>query len=386
MLSAPRQHLVSWQSLMHILHVNAGNLFGGIETLLVTLARQRSLCSEVEPHFALFFEGRHGDELREAGVTVHRLGKVRLSRPWTMLRARWRLRKLLSEYRFDAVITHGCWPHAIAAPEARRYGLPLVFWAHAIQDGRTWLERWAYRFPPNLVLANSCVTQRSVAANLFPSAASEVLYLPITPPDCSDRDAIRQEVRLELQTPDDAVVIVMASRLEPWKGHRLLLAALGRILPIPNWVCWIAGGAQRSEEGHYLTELRKLARNEGIADRIRFLGQRSDVGRLLVAADIHCQPNVEPEPFGIAFVEALYAGLPVVTTAFGGALEILRENTGLLVSPNDTASLAEGIGGFIRDPERRLRVRETGPARATQLCHPRSQMRKLEAILTKMVR
>ena len=64
---------------------------------------------------------------------------------------------------------------------------------------------------------------------------------------------------------------------------------------------------------------------------MRFLGERRDVAACMRAADIHCQPNTAPEPFGLAFVEALYAGLPVVTTALGGALEILTDACGVLV-------------------------------------------------------
>ena len=57
------------------------------------------------------------------------------------------------------------------------------------------------------------------------------------------------------------------------------------------------------------------------------------------AADIHCQPNTAPEPFGLVFVEALYAGLPVVTTALGGALEILTDACGVLVPAGDAPAL-----------------------------------------------
>ena len=57
--------------------------------------------------------------------------------------------------------------------------------------------------------------------------------------------------------------------------------------------------------------------------------QRDDVPRLLAAADIFCQPNLGPEPFGIGFVEALSAGLPVITTATGGALEIVDGDCGI---------------------------------------------------------
>jgi hypothetical protein len=97
---------------MRVLHINAGNLYGGIETLLVTLARHRGLCPEVEPHFALCFEGRLSKELRACEVPVHLLGGVRISRPWTVWGARSRLRALLARMAYDVVICHGCWPVA----------------------------------------------------------------------------------------------------------------------------------------------------------------------------------------------------------------------------------------------------------------------------------
>jgi len=87
----------------------------------------------------------------------------------------------------------------------------------------------------------------------------------------------------------------------------------------------------------------------GLADRVMFLGHRSDVSRVLAAADIHCQPNLLPEPFGIAFVEALYAGLPLVTTALGAATEIVSPMCGILVPPNDVAALAEALHQMIDD-------------------------------------
>src|SRR5207244_372423 len=132
--------------------------------------------------------------------------------------------------------------------------------------------------------------------------------------------------RSALGTPLDATVIVMASRLEPLKGHHLLLEALSRLRGEPNWVCWIVGGPQRSSESRYREDLGARVLAAGMADRVRFLGQRDDVADLLTAADINCQPNEGPESFGIVFLEALYADLPVVTTALGGALEIIDES------------------------------------------------------------
>src|SRR5262249_55173978 len=171
---------------LRVLHVNAGNLYGGIETLLVTLARQRRLAPEVEPEFALCFEGRLSEELRAAGVAVPLLGPARVSRPWTVWRVRRRLRALLGARGPGLVVSHSCWAHAIAAPEVRRAGLPFAFWMHSIQGGRRWLEWWAARHRPDFVVANSRASQASLM-NLFPGVPGEVVYLPVSPPCLPDR-------------------------------------------------------------------------------------------------------------------------------------------------------------------------------------------------------
>src|SRR5438309_8667446 len=98
------------------------------------------------------------------------------------------------------------------------------------------------------------------------------------------------------------------------------------------------------------TEMRRRAFQLGILERVRFLNERSDVPRLLKAADIYCQPNVQPEPFGIALVEALNAELPVVTTSMGGAAEIVDEKCGMLVRPGDSEEIAAKLQRLIDDP------------------------------------
>jgi glycosyltransferase involved in cell wall biosynthesis len=365
---------------MRVLHVYTGNLYGGVETLLGTLARHRGLCPEMEPEFALCFAGRLARELADAGAVVHSLGGVRLSRPWTVWQARRRLSRLLTRERFDAVICHSCWPHVVFGPGVRRRGLPLVFWAHDAHAGKHWLERRARRTRPDLVLANSRFTQAAVP-NLFAGVRSEVLYLPVPAPDFADRERHRRRLREELQTPADATVIIQASRLERWKGHTQFLEALARLRHLAGWVCWVTGGAQRPQEEAYLAELRDLADGLGLGDRVRFLGQRNDVPRLLAAADIHCQPNMGPEPFGIAFVEALHAGLPVVTTALGGALEIVDESCGVLVPPADAEALAAALGRLIEEPAGGSRLGQGGPQRARDLCAPDRQLPRLYRLL-----
>ena len=107
---------------MRVLHIAAGNLYGGVETLLVTLARCRRLCPAMEPEFALCFEGRLSQELTETCVAVHRLGAVKVRNPLRVRTGRQKLAGLIRDRRFDAVICHSSWPHAIFAPIVRAAG------------------------------------------------------------------------------------------------------------------------------------------------------------------------------------------------------------------------------------------------------------------------
>ena len=368
---------------MRVLHVYSGNLYGGVETLLVTLARCRDLRPTMEPHFALCFEGRLSKELLAAGVPVHLLANVRVSQPWTVWKARRRLTELLRHERFDVVICYSAWSHAIFGPVVRSARLPLVFWLHDATDGRHWLERWARMTPPDLALCNSRFTA-STLPNMYPKVRTEVMYCPVASPERRYTNADRVALRAQLNTPEDAVVIIQVSRMEAWKGHSLLLEALGVLRDLPDWVCWQVGGAQRPHEVQYLGELKNTAARLGITKRVHFLGQRSDVPKLLAAADIHCQPNTGPEPFGITFIEALFARLPVVTTAIGGALEIIDPSYGVLV-PVDTGALARALRRLISDPAERARLGANGPSRARQLCDPVMQMGRLNELFNLVV-
>ena len=352
---------------MRVLHLYAGNLYGGIETFLTTMARLRHLAPGMEPEFGLCFRGRLWDELVATGAAVHDLGPVRLSRPWMVWRARRRLRRVLAESRPEVVVTHDSWPHTVFAPAVRRAGIRLVHFVHGHANGRHWLDRLASRTPSNLVVANSQFTAGSVG-NVFPGTRVEVWYCPVARPALEG--TTRAEVRAEFGTPDGTVVILQASRLERWKGQAAHLSALAILRDIPGWECWLAGGEQKAGESEFMAELRTAANRAGIADRVRFLGQRADVSRLMAAADVFCQPNIGPEPFGIVFVEALYAGLPVVTSGFGGATEIVDKTCGVLTTPGDAEALAAALRSLIQDPSRRQTLGAAGPNRAQVALRP----------------
>ena len=362
---------------MKVLHVYAGNLFGGIETLLVTLARERHLYPQMEPHFALCFEGRLSQELADTGVKVHQLGTVRLRDPWQVVRARAELKRVIQDNSIDAIICHACWPQVIFGGTVKSMGKPLFLWCHDTPSGTSLLERSAKFIQPDLVIANSQYTQQHLNL-LYPNTPHRVVYAPVTPIKIDDSKSIEQRMRQQLGTAADLTVITQVARMEYWKGHALTIAALGEIRDLDTWECWIVGGIQRESEREYHSQLQQQVQQLGLEERVRFLGERKDVPDLLLAADIFCQPNLAGEPFGIAFIEALSAGLPIVTVALGGGGEIVTPECGYVVAPENVGEIAQALRKLIQNPLERQLLGRAAIRRATELCDPQQQLQRLD--------
>src|ERR1700737_3626618 len=97
---------------MRVLHISGGNLYGGVETVLVTLARYHQVLPALEQEFAICFEARLSTELAATGVPVHLLGEVRTRRPLTVWGARRKLRGVLRARQIDVAVCHMPWAQA----------------------------------------------------------------------------------------------------------------------------------------------------------------------------------------------------------------------------------------------------------------------------------
>jgi glycosyltransferase involved in cell wall biosynthesis len=369
---------------MRILHVYSGNLYGGVETFLSLLGRTSSNAPGIAHDFALCFEGRLSNEIRESQAALHLLGEVRGRQPWTVLRARRSLMRLLRGESFDAIICHSSWPFAIFAPIVRRADLPLIFYLHGPIENVGWVDRWASRTRPDAIVAVSHHTSagaRKLFADIEPRVLPYPLPWPISKFEISNREGIRRELGVE---PDDALII-QVSRMDPWKGHAQSLEALAKIRGVPGWRCCIVGGAQRPKEVRYLAQLKQRVSDLGLSRRVQFIGERSDVPQLLGAADIFLQANVGPEGFSLAFMEAFAAGLPIVTTRLGGAGELIDETCGVFAEPGDVDAIAAGLKQLIENTALRTNMSHACSARVLERCDPQPQLTKLSAIITECV-
>ena len=364
-----------------VLHIAAGNLFGGVETFLLTLARYRESTPQLQSEFALCFDGRLASQLRKEGARVHWLGNVQLRAPWSVARANVKLAQVLADGGYHAVITHGAWPHVLVGGQLKLRPSKFVTWAHGAPLNVGFLDRAAHWLRPDLVIVNSQHT-RVALGPLFRGVRSRLIYYPVGP--CGSTRS-RADVRRELGTSEDTQVIAFAGRFERWKGLDLLLkaaAALATRQP-DGWCIWVCGGLQRESERQYHRELTEYVRSHSLESRVKFLGHRSDVPELLRAADMFCQPNTAPEPFGIVFIEALYAGLPIISTEMGGAAEIVNSDCGILTEPTPEA-VADGLQRLLTNAELRAALKQFAPGRAFQLCNPTQRIDDLATAIAEL--
>jgi glycosyltransferase involved in cell wall biosynthesis len=173
-------------------------------------------------------------------------------------------------------------------------------------------------------------------------------------------------------------VVLTPARLHPQKGHEYLLQAAAKV---PDATFVLAG------DGPLRAVLEAQAREQGVAARCVFLGQRDDVPMLLAAADLFVLPSLF-EGLPVSILEAMAAERPVVATAIGGTDEVIvPEESGLLVPPRDPAALASAIRRLQADPAlarrlaaaARVRVEREFSSEATA----RNVMRVYDEVLAK---
>lgn len=176
--------------------------------------------------------------------------------------------------------------------------------------------------------------------------------------NCVDPDKFRSnlsraEARERLGIPADSPVVSIIGVLRPDKNHRMFLEAARRVLEeVPRARFLIIG------DGPERKGLEEEAERLEIADAVHFLGFRRDLGDLLAAVDVNAlSSKPEQETLSVAVVEAMSAGIPIVSTDVGFMNEVvIPEKTGYLVPVGDASSLASGILALLQDDARRLQM------------------------------
>lgn len=199
--------------------------------------------------------------------------------------------------------------------------------------------------------------------------------------------AFVREFDMPLPPLRDKLRIAFAGLVNPYKGPQVLLDALLNLnRKGVDFSCSIAGGT--FDEG-FTGRLKEEVRNTGMGDHIAFTGWLDQKGlkNLYARHNVLVFPSMVNETFGISQVEAMAAGLAVITSGKGGAREVIEDGvSGLVFEPGDHVHLARHLMGLTRNPHQWEELAETGRRRAMEEFDIELSVDQMEATFQKMLR
>jgi glycosyltransferase involved in cell wall biosynthesis len=295
-------------------------------------------------------------EFANVGVQVHWVGDRRYIRPAA------RLRGLIDGQKIDVAVatcfkTYLCTKLALFRRKAR-----AMFWLHARHgpvEGmfRRWLVSWLCHRDAMMFVSRSVMLKQSPRGH---RGLSRVIYNGVedTTLDARHRPYPR-EMLATFGVPHDALTLVYIANFAPSKDHDTAIAAMHELAGRGMRVHLLLVGT-----GPGLERARWMAQQGSASRKIHFLGARTDARRLLGMADICIHPG-RGEGFGLAVVEAMLAGVPVIAARDGAFVEYISHgHTGMLFCPGDVQDLADTIQMLGSNP---ARARAMGSA-ARQYC------------------
>ncbi len=238
--------------------------------------------------------------------------------------------------------------------------------------------RWPYNRAPATIGCAEFVRQHLIAGGMPPDRVYAVPNGIDATPYLDDAD--RTNIRRELGLAEGDVAVGTLAHFTPRKAHAdLLKAAVIAVRSAPSLVLLWAG------EGPLERSLRIEAARMGLADRVRFLGFRSDALRLHRAFDIFCLPSLL-EGLPLSVLEAMASARPCVVTAVSGNPEIVVEGvTGFLVPPRDPERLAEAIAELANDPIARAAMGEAGRQRVLEHFTLDAAVRRMREVIEREI-
>lgn len=367
---------------LHVVRLAAHGSVGGVETRFLTLAKLHDRERIRVSFIYLCSGGAAANKLRESGAEVHELGYT--MKNIGVLRTGFvpRLMKTLQELKPDIV-------HSSTGSANFSAAIALLLLRH----------RPSYQKETRLISEEVCIPARSLQARLrfglahrlsdrivAVSAAVKDYLVSYEFAPIEKIDVIYNSYQPHFETvqttrcfPDSPLRIVLISRLTEEKNIQLALHAISELSPTvrTSVTVTIAG------DGPLRARLESLVEALGISEVVRFLGFRSDIPELLLDSDLYLMPSTT-EAFGIALVEALRCGVPVLASNIGGIPEVLEGYPrSHLLAPNDPTAWANAITKFLSlSTVERKSLSQRGIELARARFSPHSYVQQLENLYT----
>lgn len=333
---------------MKIVFVLHSHRSGGAERHLLQLMQGLS-ASGIECIYAGPLDGWLGEQLAQAKFRCEHVPYHGFYDFFSLVR----LVRLIRREKPDLIHGHLTRGAYYAGWASRLTGVPNVATAHSTNAGKH------FDRAGRIIAVSDAVHRFLAECGYMPDILRTVRHG--VPDYTAQQRASANNLRASLQL-DDAPVFAMVARFQSAKGHDIALRALAK-LKERRWTLVLAGALDTS----WADEMKKLAGQLGIEDRVRFIGHRDDVANVYACADILLAPS-RREALSLTLLEAAAFGKPIVATDVGGIGEAVSNGeTGLLVPPENPAALAEAIKTLLDDASLYERMKKAARRRYEQL-------------------
>jgi glycosyltransferase involved in cell wall biosynthesis len=347
-------------------------LLAGSDGLLVRRARAMNIAATVLPMPQALAQagdsavrGRSGAQRARLSMAASLLGAASATNRYNKVLAR-----EIERISPTLIYTNGFKMHVIGAWAARRK-TPVVWHIHDYVSARPVMSR-LMRMQANrcaAAIANSDSVRRDFGQVCRDRIRTTTVYNAVDLDKFSPAGAATDldAVAGMRPAPPGTIRVGLVATLARWKGHEVFLRAIAemRARSSVSVRAYVIGGAIYGTRGSQVSidELRAAARRLKIFDCVGFTGFIDDVASAIRALDIVVHASTEPEPFGLAIIEAMACGKPVIASAAGGAEEIAQLCGGVLLHPpGDSAALARCVERLVSDPSERASLGVAGRA------------------------
>jgi len=375
---------------VRILYLNPCGQLGGAENSLLEVLTSVIVA---EPNWELWLVlGEDGPLAREAqklGVQVMvapfpaalaQLGDSGNRAPaiaWSGLKATggtafyaWRLARIVKAIQPDVIHTNGFKMHILAL-WARAHQTPVIWHIRDYISSRSLMKRLLriHASRCKAAIGNSESVTRDIQSVCGPRLETCCVYNAI---DLARYSPAGEKSDLDRlaglpPAPSGAARVGLIATLARWKGHQVFLRALAQLPRDLSYRAYVIGGPiyQTENSQRTLSELRSLAAELGVADKVGFTGFVREPANAMRALDIVVHASTAAEPFGRVIAEGMACGRPVICSATGGAAELIQDGYDALAHPpGDAAALADRIAQLVRCPDLCARLGRAGRATA----------------------
>jgi sugar transferase (PEP-CTERM/EpsH1 system associated) len=348
---------------LRILHVSYSLDVGGLERVVINLAKGLKGEGHLVKICCLNGKGVLGEEVEEAGIEVFSLKK----KPGIVWNLPYRISKIIVENNIEVVHTHNEAGLIYGATASILSRVPeIVHTEHGKEPGYD--KKKVLEFAEGLLLrkVNHVVAVSKDAKNKILKLSGidkdKVLVIP-NGIDVENyfRPESRKEKRNLLGIGPESFVIGNIGRLVPLKNQEFLMDIFSKLSEeFPNLKLVIVG------DGPIRGALERYSSEHGMNDSVLFLGERKDIAELLSTFDLFVLPSLT-EGVSLTLLEAMAAGKAIVASAVGGNPEVIEdEKTGLLIPVNEKQQWIEAIRMLIRNDDKRRSISEMAMAEVNE--------------------